>query len=47
MQVSVKFVDFGDHCVVKKSDVRALPREFRELPLLALNAKLSGLLNYN
>jgi hypothetical protein len=41
--VSVKFVDFGDHSIVKDADLRPLPSHFRQLPLLAISARLDAI----
>lgn len=41
-QVKVFFVDYGDTRVVDRSDIRALPPEFKNLPKLALKCSLTN-----
>jgi len=39
----MKFVDFGDCTIVNVQNIRLLPTRFRQLPCLAVNAKLGGI----
>ncbi|XP_064652910.1 tudor domain-containing protein 7-like isoform X2 [Lineus longissimus] len=41
--VSVQFVDYGDYNIVPMDTLQPLPGDFRELPLQAFRAELSGI----